>query len=153
MRNRRTPTKQELAEACARESRDAGLSREALNLHMHGKPDAIERAPWSPGSHYVFRLYGCGRAHGGVVIETFYCRGQRPHSAARYLDDYQPQLMVNDPRYAEAINRLRAARHRLTRPDPDPIPSREAYETSLASSAYSGRLSGDQVRKLWRSAP
>lgn len=96
------------------EYRNGALLAAALNLALHSKPDATEKCPFD-GGHYTFQLYGCNRAHGGIVIETWRCKGQTPHSAARYLDDYRRPGMVSSPEfeYAAAINRLRAARNRL----------------------------------------
>lgn len=155
----------------ARLAKSEGLLGIALNLTLHGKPDATEQVSHE-GDRWKFQLYGARRADGGFVVETFYHPGQSPHSAVHYLDDLTripARLSDGGMKYTEALSRLRSVRDRIAvgeteRPAQALPPAREA-PAEKAARRYSIRLddgSGlgvkmladgltlDQVEQWWK---
>ena len=87
----------------------------ALNLTLHGKPDATEQVSHE-GDQWKLQLYGARCADAGIVVETFYHPGQSAHSAVHYLDDLSQipaRLSDGGMKYTEALSRLRSARDRI----------------------------------------
>ena len=155
----------------ARLAKSEGLLGIALNLTLHGKPDATEQVSHE-GDRWKFQLYGARRADGGFVVETFYHPGQSPHSAVHYLDDLTgipARLSDGGMKYTEALSRLRSVRDRIAvgeseRPAQALPPARES-PGEKAARRYSIRLddgSGlgvkmladgltlDQVERWWK---
>lgn len=101
-------TYREIESELTRLSRSESLLFIALNLVLNGKPDAKERFSIDHSGRYVLRLYGAHRACGGIVVETFYCKGQSPHSAAYYLEDMAQRARdrMEPLAMARAIERL-----------------------------------------------
>ena len=149
----------------SRLAKSEGLLSIALNLTLHGKPDATEQVSHE-GDRWKLQLYGARRADGGLVVETFYHPGQSPHSAVHYLDDLTripARLSDGGMKYTEALSRLRSARDRIVS---DSERSTEALQTAPESSAqktvrrYSIRLEDgsvladgltiDQVEQWWK---
>ena len=58
----------------ARLAKSEGLLVIALNLTLHGKPDATVQVSHE-GDRWKLQLYGARRADGGFVVETFYHPG------------------------------------------------------------------------------
>ena len=154
----------------SRLAKSEGLLSIALNLTLHGKPDATEQVSHE-GDRWKLQLYGARRADGGLVVETFYHPGQSPHSAVHYLDDLTripARLSDGGMKYTDALSRLRCARDRIVS---ESERSTHALRTAPESSAqktvrrYSIRLedgSGlgvkmladgltlDQVERWWK---
>lgn len=108
----RRPTYAALAESVEGLRRDKYCLDIALSLVCNTKPDAVETIKGdSPGQRYVLKLYGAQRACGGVVITTFYCRGQSPTTSAHYLDNLRIGLPSLDMRCA--VDRLIVTRNKL----------------------------------------
>ena len=110
-------TYREIESELTRLSRSESLLSIALNLVMNKpKPDAQERFRIDGSGRYVLRLYGAHRACGGIVVETFYCSGQSPHSAAYYLEDMAQRARdgMEPLSMAQAIARLVSVRNQLT---------------------------------------
>lgn len=90
----------------------------ALQLSMTEEAAATETAR-SGSRRYTFRLYGATRACGGIVVQTFHCKGQTASVSAYYLDDLDRSYRsIMDPSaeaaaLREAVGRLRAQRDRL----------------------------------------
>lgn len=154
----------------ARLAKSEGLLGIALNLTLHGKPDATEQCSHE-GDRWKLQLYGARRADGGLVVETFYHPGQSPHSAVHYLDDLtgiSGRLSEGGMKYTEALSRLRSARDRIATESERPAHGLMAAPESPAEKAarrYSIRLedgSGlgvkmladgltlDQVERWWK---
>ncbi len=149
----------------SRLAKSEGLLSIALNLTLHGKPDATEQVSHE-GDRWKLQLYGARRADGGLVVETFYHPGQSPHSAVHYLDDLTripARLSDGGMKYTEALSRLRSARDRIVS---ESERSTQALKTVPESSAqktvrrYSIRLEDgsvladgltiDQVEQWWK---
>jgi len=97
----------------ARIAKSEGLLGIALNLTLHGKPDATEQCSHE-GDRWKLQLYGAHRADGGLVVETFYHPGQSPHSAVHYLEDLTRipgRLSEGGMKYTEALERRYSIRH------------------------------------------
>ena len=112
----------------SRLAKSEGLLDIALNLTLHGKPDATEQVSHE-GDRWKFQLYGARRADGGFVVETFYHPGQSPHSAVQYLDDLTRipgRFSEGGMKYTDALSRLRSARERIVRESERPGHSRTA---------------------------
>ncbi len=149
----------------ARLAKSEGLLGIALNLTLHGKPDATEQCSHE-GDRWRLQLYGARRADGGIVIETFYHPGQSPHSAAHYLEDLTripARLSEGGMKYTEALSRLRATRDHIVFESERPGQARQAARESPAQKAerrYSIRhedgsvlaqgLNIDQVEQWWK---
>ncbi len=154
----------------ARLSKSEGLLGIALNLALHGKPDATEQCSHE-GDRWKLQLYGARRADGGFVVETFYHPGQSPHSAVHYLDDLTripARLSDGGMKYTEALSRLRSTRDRIVYESERPAHALSPAPESSAEKAarrYSIRLedgSGlgvkmladgltlDQVEEWWK---
>ena len=101
-----------------RESIDEKVKRsdelaDALNLALTTKPDAVERVREDADRRYTLSLYGATRAHGGIVVVRFDCRGQLPTVSARYFDAYRNEYAVREfTPLAIACDRLSVARQR-----------------------------------------
>ena len=96
-------------------AKSEGILGIALNLTLHGKPDATEQCSHE-GDRWKLQLYGARRADGGLVVETFYHPGQSPHSGVHYLEDLTripARLSEGGMKYTEALSRLRATRDRI----------------------------------------
>ncbi len=154
----------------SRLAKSEGLLGIALNLTLHGNPDATEQCSHE-GDRWKLQLYGAHRADGGLVVETFYHPGQSPHSAVHYLDDLTGipgRLSEGGMKYTEALSRLRATRDRIAteseRPAHGLMPAPES-PAEKAARRYSIRLedrSGlgvkmladgltlDQVERWWK---
>ena len=111
----RRPTHAELTAEVALLQRSESLLSVALNLIVNNRPNATERVRIAAGEYYTFKLYGARRADGGMILETFHCKGQQPHSAVRYLDDMLSiaNSITQDLRIRCALERLGIARNRL----------------------------------------
>lgn len=149
----------------SRLGKSEGLLGIALNLTLHGKPDATEQCSHE-GDRWKLQLYGARRAEGGLVVETFYHPGQSPHSAVHYLEDLTripAPLSEGGLKYSQALERLRVARNRIVSEAERPSPSRQAAPESPAQKAeqrYSIRhedgsvlaqgLTIDQVERWWK---
>ena len=149
----------------ARLTKSEGLLGIALNLTLHGKPDATEQCSHE-GDRWKLQLYGAHRADGGLVVETFYHPGQSPHSAVHYLEDLTRipgRLSEGGMKYTEALSRLRATRDRIVCDSERPGHARQAAPESPAQKAerrYSIRLEDgsvladgltiDQVEQWWK---
>lgn len=112
-------TRAEAIAECNRLNRENGVLSVALSAAMNEKAAATETARHQD-RRYVFRLYRATGAHGGIVVETFHCKGQKPSSTAHYLEDllaayrqriYDPSGETAEIR--EAIGRLRVKRDQL----------------------------------------
>ena len=155
----------------SRLAKSEGLLSIALNLTLHGKPDATEYVS-NEGDRWKLQLYGARRTDGGFVVETFYHPGQSPHSAVHYLDDLTripARLSDGGMKYTEALSRLRSVRDRIAvceteRPAQALPPARES-PAEKAARRYSIRLDGgsglgvkmladgltlDQVEQWWK---
>ena len=147
-------------------AKSEGLRGIALNLTLHGKPDATEQCSHE-GDRWKLQLYGARRADGGLVVETFYHPGQSPHSAVHYLEDLTripPARSAEDGmRYTEALSRLRSARDRIvseserpgqTRPAAPELPAEKAarrYSIRLEDGTLLAEgLTIDQVEQWWK---
>jgi hypothetical protein len=109
----------------------------ALNLTLHGKPDATEQVSHE-GDQWKLQLYGARRADAGIVVETFYHPGQSPHSAVHYLDDLTripARLSDGGMKYTEALSRLRSARDRIVYESERPGQALQAAPESSAQNA------------------
>ena len=154
----------------SRLAKSVGLLGIALNLTLHGKPDATEQVSHE-GDRWKLQLYGARRADGGLVVETFYHPGQSRHSAVHYLDDLTripARLSDGGMKYTEALSRLRSTRDRIVCESERPVQGLTPAPESSAEKAarrYSIRLedgSGlgvkmladgltlDQVEQWWK---
>ncbi len=149
----------------ARLAKSEGLLGIALNLTLHGKPDATEQCSHE-GDRWKLQLYGARRADGGLVVETFYHPGQSPHSAVHYLEDLTripAPLSEGGMKYTEALSRLRATRDRIVCDSERPGQALQAAPESSAQNAerrYSIRhedgsmlaegLTIGQVERWWK---
>ena len=149
----------------SRLAKSEGLLSIALNLTLHGKPDATEQVSHE-GDQWKLQLYGARRADGGLVVETFYHPGQSPHSAVHYLDDLTripARLSDGGMKYTEALSRLRCARDRIvSESERSTHALRVAPESSAQNTVrrYSIRLEDgsvladgltiDQVEQWWK---
>ncbi len=121
----------------ARLAKSEGLLGIALNLTLHGKPDATEQCSHE-GDRWKLQLYGARRADGGIVVETFYHPGQSPHSAVHYLEDLTRipvRLSEGGMKYTEALSGLRYTRDRIVRESEQPGHSRPAAPDGSDGSA------------------
>lgn len=159
------PTYAELDAERARLAKSEGLLGIALNLTLHGKPDATEQCSHE-GDRWKLQLYGARRADGGLVVETFYHPGQSPHSAVHYLEDLTripARVSEGGMKYTEALSRLRATRDRIVCESVRTGHSQQAAPESPAQKAvrrYSIRredgsvladgLTIDQVEQWWK---
>ena len=154
----------------SRLAKSEGLLNIALNLTLHGKPDATEQVSHE-GDRWKLQLYGARRADGGFVVETFYHPGQSPHSAVHYLDDLTripARLSDGGMKYTEALSRRRSARDRIVcdserpahalSPAPESPAEKAARRYSIRLDDGSGLgvkmladgLTLDQVEQWWK---
>ena len=154
----------------SRLAKSEGLLSIALNLTLHGKPDATEQVSHE-GDQWKLQLYGARRADGGLVVETFYHPGQSPHSAVHYLDDLTripARLSDGGMKYTDALSRLRCARDRIvsesersthalrTAPESSAQKTVRRYSIRLEDGSGLGvkiladRLTLDQVERWWK---
>ena len=155
----------ELDSERARLAKSEGLLGIALNLTLHGKPDATEQCSHE-GDRWKLQLYGARRADGGFVVETFYHPGQSPHSGVHYLEDLTripARFSEGGMKYTEALSRLRATRDRIVcesaRPDQARQPTPETPAENPArrysirhedGSVLAQGLTIDQVERWWK---
>ena len=135
------PTYAELDAERSRLATSEGLLTVALNLTLHGKPDATEQCSHE-GDRWKLQLYGARRADGGLVVETFYHPGQSPHSAVHYLEDLTRipgRFSEGGMKYTEALSRLRATRDRIVYESERPGHSRQAAPDRLDGSMRTAR--------------
>jgi len=149
----------------SRLAKSEGLLSSALNLTLHGKPDATEQCSHE-GDRWKLQLYGARRADGGLVVETFYHPGQSPHSAVHYLDDLTRipgRLSEGGMKYTEALSRLRSTRDRIVNeserpahalmPAPESPAEKSARRYSIRhedGSVLAQGLTIDQVEQWWK---
>ena len=159
------PTYAELDAERSRLATSEGLLTVALNLTLHGKPDATEQCSHE-GDRWKLQLYGARRADGGLVVETFYHPGQSPHSAVHYLEDLTripARLSEGGMKYTEALSRLRSARDRIVYESeraaqaltPAPESPAEKVERRYSirledGSVLAAGLTLDQVEQWWK---
>lgn len=121
----------ELQAEYERVNRLNGLLCIALTLSMAGKPDVTETARHD-GQTWTYRLYGATRADGGIVLETYATRGQRPHTVCHYLDALASARVVYGDlsteayRIRTAVTALVAARDRALREQTETRPAEQA---------------------------